>query len=151
MTLDQWWTLPPGPERKAAERAAHRRDEERMARAKPPPLESLKRVESAGSPAWQGPSKVLHTFANEAEEEIAKRLARTFSPVFPRDLLTAEIRDGQLILGCRSRDYRFPVPLDLDVPPFIFAATIDHLRDAESEHRAAQPPNPGNQKESNEL
>jgi hypothetical protein len=120
-------------------------------------VENLKRVEFKGKPAWKGPRNVAHTFTNEAEEQVALRLARTYAPPFPYHLLTAEIRGGQLILACKTRGYKFPIPLDLDVPPFLFAATVEHLREVEEEHRAAQTPsdtdsehpNAGNEPERN--
>jgi hypothetical protein len=111
------------------------REAARRKRAAIIPLERLQRVEFRGKPAWKGPRNVAHTFANEAEEQVAIRLARTYAPPFPYHLLTAEIRDGQLILACKTLDYRFPIRLDMDVPPFLFAATIDHLREAELGHR----------------
>jgi hypothetical protein len=133
----KWWRFPEGPEREAAKRAVRQREAARRKRTANIPPERLHRVEFKGTPALKGPSKVAHSFTNEAEEQVAIRLARTYAPPFPYHLLTAEIRDGQLILGCKTLDYRFPIRLDMDVPPFLFVATVEHLREAELEHRAA--------------
>lgn len=133
MTNQAWRKLPPGSERKAA-RARYFADRER---AKPISAHCpIKKVNVGGKTGWRGPSRVVHYFENEAQEQVAIRLARTRSMPFPHDLLTADLGDGQLVLGCKTRSYRLPITPEL--PPRFFEITVDHLAEVEREYLASR-------------
>lgn len=119
--MSDWRTMQPGRERQAA-RAKHY---QKLI----PPDAPIERVTVNGRTGVRGPSRIVHFYDDPAQEQIAARLARTHAKAFPTGLLTTEIRDGQLIVSCRTKPDKLVIPREL--PPRFLEIAIDHLREAE--------------------
>lgn len=126
-----WRDMPPGAARQAA-RASYYRDRSKPISADCP----VRKVSIDGKTGVRGPSRITHYYNSEAQERIAERLARTRAQPFPDDLLATEFVDGQLIVSCKTKPRKLVIPPEL--PPNFLAITIDHLSEAEQQHRAAQ-------------